>query len=987
MRARTLLLLIAVLFSSPLFATLTVSPSTQTINLDDQGWLGLSASPAPFQWSVSASAGTVMLWGCGNHVAACSVSFTPPTDPYPGGQKLRPGTYTITVTAGSEQKSATIIVRAAAVTIVPFNPTVLDYENRRFDAQVTGMSGGLFDWSVNGGGYMHDFYPYGPNPFVYFRATAAGTWTITLTSNNSQIPISASAQFTIPPVIVTITPRPATLYKDGIQGFHAQVSNTTRPNCSWAASNGTIVNQGGPFDVIMRAGPDFGPGWIQATFIGTTYERDTVNFQVVVEPKVTVTPATVTVLPGSSTRFVAAVAGIADPRVTWSATQPGGTVDPTGLFRAGTQLGAFQVRATSVGNPAIAGVSNVTVSNTLPPPVSVTISPATAIVKPFEKQAFVFYAQGQNNTPHADQSATFSVQPPPGGPPVTLVNGVFTAPDFGGRYVITAQSNADPTKTATATVDVPKLVEIDPATATLASGATVDFTGKALGVGNPAVSWSLQETDPGAGNISASGRYTAGKAETVHIIATSVANSSVRATATVRIGDAAPAGIRITPASVELDLNLSQRFEALVIGIADQNVEWSASRGSIFPNGIFTAPNLYGAVEVRATSVSDKSLYGTATVLVTPPKPQEFTYDASGNLIDDGVRQFFWDAENRLVRVVQLASDPNGAIGVRSNREFHFSYDGSNRIRRIRELVDGVVVNDQTFVWVGTTMAEERTANGASVARRFFAEGFQEGGVNYYYFKDHLGNIRDVTDAAGNFRARYDYDAWGRRTFVPATDLPRDQSSACGFNGFHHLDFLALDAAVFRLYSPELGRWLNADPIGLRGGPNVYTFAANDPINQTDVLGLKPCPPGVPKKPPPLKDCQSVVCLDPKGNDPPGEPDPNEPPPPPWVPPPPWEPIWPPAADPCAKGPCWSPPLTPFQEEMREMYQRGEEQLRDLLDPEHELAHEHLLVERDLPGHSKPPPEIRGGPLRDRRQERLLRRWWQWLRWGRGGRK
>jgi hypothetical protein len=43
----------------------------------------------------------------------------------------------------------------------------------------------------------------------------------------------------------------------------------------------------------------------------------------------------------------------------------------------------------------------------------------------------------------------------------------------------------------------------------------------------------------------------------------------------------------------------------------------------------------------------------------------------------------------------------------------------------------------------------------------------------------------------------------------------------------------------YRFYDPELGRWVNRDPIGERGGMNVYEFSANSPVDTFDVLGLK----------------------------------------------------------------------------------------------------------------------------------------------------
>ena len=42
----------------------------------------------------------------------------------------------------------------------------------------------------------------------------------------------------------------------------------------------------------------------------------------------------------------------------------------------------------------------------------------------------------------------------------------------------------------------------------------------------------------------------------------------------------------------------------------------------------------------------------------------------------------------------------------------------------------------------------------------------------------------------------------------------------------------------YRYYNPQMGRWLNRDPIEEQGGLNLYGFVGNDSINRWDLLGL-----------------------------------------------------------------------------------------------------------------------------------------------------
>ncbi len=56
---------------------------------------------------------------------------------------------------------------------------------------------------------------------------------------------------------------------------------------------------------------------------------------------------------------------------------------------------------------------------------------------------------------------------------------------------------------------------------------------------------------------------------------------------------------------------------------------------------------------------------------------------------------------------------------------------------------------------------------------------------------------------------------------------------------------------AMRYYSTDLGRWISRDPIGIKGGLNVYGFVHNNGIGKIDVIGLQSkTPPLIPPTPP-----------------------------------------------------------------------------------------------------------------------------------------
>src|ERR1022692_500765 len=211
-----------------------------------------------------------------------------------------------------------------------------------------------------------------------------------------------------------------------------------------------------------------------------------------------------------------------------------------------------------------------------------------------------------------------------------------------------------------------------------------------------------------------------------------------------------------------------------------------------------------------------------------------YGYDGAGNLTSvNGVLYNTFSAENQLLHQssynISYLYDGDGrrvqSSGGASGTRIYW-YDESGNV--IMESMQGGSGFLNEYLYVGG----QRVARVANL------------GPIYYYYGDHLGTARLITDGGGTKCYDADYFPWGEEQQIYVNTCPQNYK----FTGKERDPDTGSDYFGARWYKGTMARFYSPDPVGIMKQKlidpqqwNMYTYVRNNPLRFIDPFGMYTC--------------------------------------------------------------------------------------------------------------------------------------------------
>ncbi len=393
-------------------SSVTVSVSPKTAQVGTGGQLQFSATVtgstnAAVVWSVSGT--TCSGLACGT-ISAAGLYTAPATLPTSPAITVKA---TATADPSASASAKVTLVVAASVSVSPPSAQVKPGVQLQFTAALSGSSSSVFIWSISGSGCtasacgsissggLYTAPATAPNPPIV-------AVTATLLSNPTK---SGSATVTITSGVavgISISPTTAQVGAGGTQKFSAVVTGSSNTGVTWKISGigcagsvcGTVSSSGLFTAPPAPPSPPFFS--LIATSAADSSKSASATVTVVPAVSITISPTSAKLAPSGSVQFSAHVTGSANASVSWGISGTGctgsscGQISAAGLYTAPAIVpnpAVVVVKVTSQADTTKSASAQVTIATS----VSVTVSPASALLTVGAQQQFLATVKGSSN--------------------------------------------------------------------------------------------------------------------------------------------------------------------------------------------------------------------------------------------------------------------------------------------------------------------------------------------------------------------------------------------------------------------------------------------------------------------------------------------------------------------------------------------------------------------------------------------------------------
>jgi RHS repeat-associated protein len=316
-------------------------------------------------------------------------------------------------------------------------------------------------------------------------------------------------------------------------------------------------------------------------------------------------------------------------------------------------------------------------------------------------------------------------------------------------------------------------------------------------------------------------------------------------------------------ASFDLDYRLTRTQAAGSSAVQDLTLGY---------DGADNISSVADAVSPNLSQTFQYDLLGRVTQGVGPYGTDNYTYDAVGNrltrsLVNGGTTTSttytIASSNNQLASTasggvtLSYTYDANGArTAIKKGNQTQASYTYNNDARLAtagtatlkynafgQRSVETITGGGTHFIFdqSGNLLGEHGTA-GSLLRNYIYLNGnpfaLVDGAGNVsYVLNDHIGQPQKMVNASGAVTWHRVSGVYGDTVSQPVGTTAANPQR---FPGQQYDANLGFAYNYFRDYDQTTGRYLEADPVGLKGGPNLYAYVSANPIGKADPWGLRP---------------------------------------------------------------------------------------------------------------------------------------------------